>query len=72
MTFLLLFKPIFVVLIIFLVNEVLVVVDSINLEVLVAQVMEFSMVVGIIGISINLNANCHLVQQCYYRFDPSF
>ena len=58
MTFLLLFKPIFVVLIIFLVNEVLVVVDSINLEVLVAEVIESSMVVGIIGISINLNANC--------------
>ena len=58
MTFLLLFKAIFVVLIIFLVNEVLVVVDSINLEVLVAEVIESSMVVGIIGISINLNANC--------------
>ena len=58
MTFLLLFKGIFVVLIIFLVNEVLVVVDLINLEVLVAEVMDFSMVVGIIGISINLNANC--------------
>ena len=57
MAFLLLFKAIFVVSIIFLVEKVLIVVDSKNLEVLILEVMKASMVVGIIGISINLNAN---------------
>ena len=47
--------------IIFLVEKVLVVVDSINLEVLVEEVMEASMVVEIIRISISLNANCVVV-----------
>ena len=43
--------------IILLVDEVLVVVDSKNLEVLVVKVVEALMVIRIIGISINLNVN---------------
>ena len=61
MTFLIFFKAIFVVSIIFLVNKVLVVMDSINLKVLVAEVIKVSIVVRIIGISINLNDNCVVV-----------
>ena len=57
MAFLLLFKAIFMVSIILLVDEVLVVVDSKNLEVLVVKVVEALMVIRIIGISINLNVN---------------
>ena len=67
MAFLLLFKAIFLVSIIFLVEEFLVVVDSINLEVLVEEVVEASMVVGIIGISINLKANCVVVLVIWYN-----